>query len=120
MRIVPDHVVFQRKSELQGETHHQMWTGRAEGLALGMRKQDHSEIVFAGLQRDRGQVADVSFGEYPLEFREGSGAADREGLCHVGEILHSEDSALAVGEFADVIAGAAPFERIEKAWGESL
>ena len=78
MRIVTDYVVFERKAQLQRQSHHQPRAGRTERPALRMRKQDDAEIVFPSLQIDRGQIADVGFGENPLEFREGSDRRHRE------------------------------------------
>ena len=49
---------------------HQAWTGSAEGPPFDVRKKDHSEIIFAGLQVDRGQVANVSLDKDPFHFCE--------------------------------------------------
>ena len=72
VRIVTHYVVFQGESQLQAQAHHQPRTGRTEGLAFGVREQNHAEVMLASLQVDRGQIPDIRFGENPLEFRERS------------------------------------------------
>src|SRR5579871_4086285 len=53
VRIVPDHVVLERESQLQRQSHHKPRTRRSKRPTLGMRKQDNAEIVLSCLQGHR-------------------------------------------------------------------
>src|SRR5438270_20060 len=85
-----------------------------------MGEQDYAEIVFAGLQVDGGEMLDLRFGENPLELGKRYHGRNWQRFCHLGDVLHREDSALAIGKFANVVACAAGFEIGEKSRRESL
>ncbi len=117
--IVRDQVVLEGESELQRQPYHQTRTGSSERPALGMRKQNHSEGMLAGLQADGGEIADLSLRKHFLEIRKAAGRYDRQRLRHVGEVMRGEQAALTVGQFADVFACASLGQNLEKFRGKS-
>src|ERR1700722_14123212 len=96
-------VILEGQPELQSQTYHQARPGRSERPAFSVRKQNHAEVVLARLKVPRSEVADIRFGENPLECRKGSDRRHGKRLAHLRKVLHGENSALPVSEFADVV-----------------
>ena len=60
--------------------------------------------MFAGLQADGGEIADFGVLEHFLEFGEGSRRAYRQRFRHLIYIMDGEESAVAIGQIADVFS----------------
>jgi len=73
MSVVRDHVVFDGESELQRQSHHKTRPRSPERPALGMRKENDAECVFAGLQADGREIANLRVLEYLLKLGECAG-----------------------------------------------
>ena len=71
MCVVRDQIVLDGKPKLQRQPHHKTRTGSAKRLTLGMRKQNHAECVFAGLQAHGGKIANLRLFECILKAGEG-------------------------------------------------
>src|ERR1022692_4003005 len=114
-----DQIVFEGEPELQGQSHHKAGTGRTKRFALRMRKNDHAECVFAGLETYCGEVADFRFLERILKAGEGAGGAHGQRLRSLINIADGEEPALTVGPVADVFPRAAGGEDLQEFGRES-
>ena len=59
LRIVHDHVIFERETNLQSQADQQPQVRSAKQVAFRMWKQQHSEVMLTGLQTYGGNVANV-------------------------------------------------------------
>src|SRR5581483_9787784 len=114
LRVVHDYVVFQRQADLQGKSNQQPQVGRAEHPPLGMGKEDDAEIVLAGLQADRRQVANVFVDEQFLELLKPLARKCRERLRQLGDVSKGKEPAAPVGQFGDVLSRALVLQLVEK------
>ena len=112
--VVHDHVIFQREPDLQCQTNQQLQIRRAEQTALRVRKKDHAEVVFAGLQADGSRVVNILRDQGLPELVESPARERRQRLSHFRHIGKSHKPAAAIRQFADVFSSATGVEVARK------
>ena len=114
LRVVHDHIIFQGQADLQGQSNQQTQVRRTEHPPRGVRKQDDSEIVLAGLQAHRGDVVNVLFRHHLAELQEPAARKGGQGLGHFRHAAEGHESAAPVGQFADVLSGPTFFQLLQE------
>ena len=106
LRVVHDHVIFQRQSDLQSQADQQPQIRISEQAPLGVRKKYDAKIVFPGLQAHCGRITDVFRDHRFPELFKSSPRKSRQRLRHLRKIAERDKSAAPVGQFANVFPGA--------------
>src|ERR1044071_4843668 len=102
-----DDIVLKCEADLQGEADQQGQVGISEETPLGMRKENDAKIMFAGLQADRGYVANAFFEQCLAELLEAASRKRRQRFGSFRKVTHRLEAAAAVGKFADIFPRAA-------------
>src|SRR5438552_15411766 len=107
LRIVHDHVIFERETNLQSQADQQPQVRSAVQVAFRIWKQQHSEVMLTGLQTYGGNVANVLCRHCSSELLKATAGKHWQWLGHIRNIPESDEPAAAICQFTDVLACAA-------------
>src|SRR5213593_2824676 len=91
LRIVHDHVVFKRETNLQSQADQQPQVRSAEQVAFRMWKQQHSEVMLAGLQTYSRDVANVLGRHCSAELLKATAGKHGQWLGHIRDITEGDE-----------------------------